>query len=134
MKMAIMSGLLPGLMVFSSGAVAQIQMPSMMRVSVEPLTAAFNVSVNDVLWLRGLPPFPGWPGATPLKLVKRAETSGTHSTLGAYVEQRFFWSASVGIPVETAFQIFTDGETVLFEQSFPQGLNNSTSTGAVIVL
>ena len=105
-----------------------------MTVSVEPLTAAFNVSVNDELWLRGLPPFPGWPGASPLKLMKRAETSGTHSTLGTYAEQRFFWSASDGISVETAFQLFTDGETVLFEQSFPQGLNNSISTGAVILL
>lgn len=98
--------------------------PNHLEVTIDPATSAFAVSVGGTHWLTGLPPTAAWGSGSagrPLTLTRHATTAGTHPTLGAYEETRFYWTEK-GTTVETAFKIFADGQTALLEQLFPQGL------------
>ena len=88
-----------------------------LTVTVDTTTAEFNVSLNKRLWLRGTKPTAGWGGdIQELQLDGHNETNGTHSILGDYKEIRFFWTTTGRTPVQTAFQLFDDGNTVLLVQ------------------
>ena len=88
-----------------------------MIVNVDTATAEFNVSLNERLWLRGSKPTVGWgEDIQELRLDGHNETNGTHPILGDYKEIRFFWTTTDKTPVQTAFQLFDDGNTVLLVQ------------------
>jgi hypothetical protein len=59
-----------------------------------------------------------------MRLANHSTAQGTHPFLGTYTETRFFWTANDSTPVETAFKVFADGDTCLFEQHFPRGLTD----------
>ncbi len=106
-----------------------------LQLAIDAATGAFNVSLDGSLWLRGLTPTAAWNNATTdaLALNHMATSQGSHPTLGAFNETRFAWSAADGTRVETAFQIFDDGETVLLEQAFPAGLPSSLAHDTVVL-
>ena len=102
---------------------------------IDHASGAFNITVGGELWLRGLAPTANWAtsfsataGPAALVLLRTASSSGSHPQLGDYEETRFFWrttdsSSRNQVPVETAFQVFADGSTILCEQRFPEGLD-----------
>jgi hypothetical protein len=108
-------------------ALASAPPPKGLEITIDPLSTAFTVSVGGAQWLAGLPPTASWGAGSragrPLDLERHASSTGTHPTLGTYDEMRFFWTENgTGTAVETAFQIFADGQTAILEQHFPQGL------------
>lgn len=76
------------------------------------------MAVGGLLWLQGQPPTCGWTagGRETASLQRHSTANGAHPALGPYNETRFYWRASDGTLFQTAFQLFADGETALFEQ------------------
>jgi hypothetical protein len=116
----------------AAAALAAAETPGGLKVAIDPATAAFTVSVGGAQWLAGLPPTASWGNGAaagrPLTLARHTTSAGTHPTLGAYDETRFFWTEK-DTAVETAFQIFADGQTAILEQHFPRGLPQGSSRG-----
>jgi hypothetical protein len=103
--------------------------PDRLQVDVDPVSAEFNVSLNGIVWLRGLAPTAGWVGAGTLRHTgSTTTTTGVDSVLGQYTETRFAWTAGGdGTEVGTAFRVFADKETVVLVQDYPNGVANSSS-------
>jgi hypothetical protein len=95
---------------------------STLLLNVDTSSGAFNISIAGELWLRGREPT---AGAQSLQLTGHTSTTGTHPALGGFSETRLFW-ATGSTKIETAFKVFADEQTVLFEQSFPNGIQNCT--------
>lgn len=148
--------MVPALFILLSAfSAAKAGVESGLNVTVDASTAAFTISVDGSVWLKGIAPVANWRekesnSTTTLKLVRHTAIEGDDPALGTYNETRFFWSAggaekeqsqqsvadaAAVVVVETAFQIFSHG-AVLFEQRFPVGLRDcqlSTATDTPVL-
>lgn len=148
--------MVPALFILLSAfSAAEAGVESGLNVTVDASTAAFTISVDGSVWLKGIAPVANWRekesnSTTTLKLVRHTAIEGDDPALGTYNETRFFWSAggaekeqsqqsvadaAAVVVVETAFQIFSHG-AVLFEQRFPVELPDcqlSTATDTPVL-
>jgi len=99
----------------------------------DPKTAAFELEVDGVGWLNSADTrfFANgkWHSASDGSLVlEKSTTSDGEDMHGKFSELAFEWSAS-STPVLTSIRVYNDEDTfVVFEQSYPEGANG-TSTG-----
>ena len=101
----------------------------MLGLNISHDATTFSISVDGQAWLQGAPPAfhvqgRWWIAGVNLTLARSQRGTGTDSQLGDYEEVTATWSAGV-VPIVTSWRLHPTTGALLFEQSFPQGANDT---------
>ena len=112
-----------------SSTVVHSPPPPLLGLNVSHDATTFSVSVGGQAWLIGAPPAfhvqgRWWIAGINLTLAQSQRGTGTDPQLGDYEEVTATWSAG-GVPIVTSWRLHPTTGALLFEQSFPQGANNT---------